>query len=82
MTRGMDQRNRDVNWKTVADDNCYKHEQHYRRASLAVLMDLRDELRRIRQVFECPNMLEVPHILRQIRRNTTKPAKKKPREKK
>ncbi len=37
--------------------------------SAAILMDIRDELRRIRQVLECPNTLTIPRELRGLRRD-------------
>lgn len=52
-------------------------------ASLAVLMDIRDELKRLNKVLQCPNFIAVPRKLddieaelRQIRLNTRK--KKRP----
>lgn len=39
----------------------------------ALLMDLRDELRRIRTTMECPNTAAIPNILRGIRSNTRRP---------
>ena len=53
--------------------NQYTHDE----AQLAVLMDIRGELRRIRDVLECPNATEIPEILRSIRANTSKPKRKK-----
>ena len=44
-------------------------------AQLATLMDIRDELKLLNSTLRCPNFLEVPSILRQIRRNTAKPRK-------
>ena len=41
-------------------------------AQLAVLMDIRAELRRIRSVLECHNTTAIPEILRRISRNTAK----------
>lgn len=46
-------------------------------ATLAVLMDLRDELKTLNRVFACPNFQQVPRVLRDIRRNTTKKQKAK-----
>lgn len=43
----------------------------------ALLMDIRDELKRMNNVLQCPNFIEVPSILRSIKRNTTK--KRKPK---
>jgi len=46
-------------------------------ATLAVLMDLRDEMQALNRVFACQNFLRVPRTLDQIRKNTTK--KRKPK---
>ena len=45
-------------------------------ASLAVLMDLRDELKRLNMLLHCHNFIAIPGILRDVRRNTTKPKRK------
>lgn len=44
---------------------------------LAVLLSIRDELRRLNAVLHCSNFLDIPHKLERIKRNTTK--KRKPR---
>jgi hypothetical protein len=49
----------------------------YEAAHLAVLMDLRDELKDLNNLFRCQNFLAIPHILRIIRKNTTKHRRKK-----
>lgn len=63
----MNRRQKDSQWQlnlnadgTVNTDN----------AQLAVLMDLRDELKKLNRVFECVNFLEIPQVLRTIARNT------------
>lgn len=48
-------------------------------AGVAVLMDIRDELRLIRSVLCCPNARDIPNILRDIRTNTKKPRRRKAR---
>lgn len=48
---------------------------------IAVLMDIRDELQTLNAVFRCRNFLEIPVVLRAIRRNTAKPRKKTKRSK-
>lgn len=48
-------------------------------AQLAVLMDIREELRSIRTVIQCSNFTQIPTILRSIRRNTTKSRKPRAR---
>jgi hypothetical protein len=46
-------------------------------AQLAVLMDIRDELKALRAIFQCPNFLQVPWTLKNIETNT-KRKKKRP----
>ena len=43
---------------------------------VAVLMDIRDELKRLNGVLHCDNFMKIPATLRQIKRNTTKPVRK------
>lgn len=45
----------------------------------AILMDIRDELKRLNALLYCTNFLDIPLHLRMIRRNTTKPKKRKPK---
>jgi hypothetical protein len=47
----------------------------YESAQLAVLMDLRDELKKLNRLLHCPSFMEIPSTLRSIQRNM--PAKKK-----
>lgn len=71
-------RNKDVNWNvhpTALNGNEYSNQA----ASLAVLMDIRDEsklivseLRTLNNLLSCPNFLTIPRTLRAIQRNTTK----------
>lgn len=44
---------------------------------VAVLMDLRDELQKLNTLLNCQNFIDIPAILRTIRRNTTKPRRRK-----
>lgn len=44
---------------------------------LAVLMDIRDELKRINIRLDCSETLRIPRYLRRIASNTAKPRKKK-----
>lgn len=47
----------------------------YDGAAVALLMDIRDELRAVKQKLEilnCPNFVDIPRKLDRIRRNTTK----------
>jgi hypothetical protein len=49
----------------------------WEKAGIAVLMDIRDEMRRMNSVLHCQNFLCVPQTLRDIKRNTTKPRRRK-----
>jgi hypothetical protein len=44
---------------------------------LAILMDIRRELRRLNRILGCNNFLRLPHDVNQIRCNTAKPRAKK-----
>ena len=66
-----------TNWHlpelTEASDHSYEI------AQLALLMDLRNELRTLNRVVTCSNFLAIPTTLRQISRNTAKPRKRRAR---
>lgn len=49
----------------------------YDAASLAVQMDIRDELRRLNDLLHCVNFVGIPFKLDKIVQNTTKPKRKK-----
>lgn len=59
-------------WDMAADDH-----PTYDMAQLATLMDIRDELQTLNAVFRCHNALVIPELLRAIKKNTTKPRRKK-----
>lgn len=56
-------RHPNANWNLP--DRCENWEQ----VNTAVLMDIRDELQELNKLLHCPNFLEIPMILRAIRRN-------------
>ena len=56
-------------WKN--DDNTATTEQ----LQLAMLCSIRDELKALNRLLSCPNFIEIPSILREIRRNTRKKPK-------
>ena len=64
-------RYKDVAWNLDEDDACYE------RAHLAVLMDIRDELKRLNGLLHCANFVGIPTDLRRIARNTAKPTKER-----
>lgn len=76
-----DERRKDINWRihTNMDGSSPNSD-----AQLAVLMDIRDELkqqslelRKLNNLLHCRNFTAIPDILRTIRKNTTK--KRKPK---
>lgn len=67
---------KDVKWNLANDLRDYQIREHDD-AILAVLMDLRDELKKLNLVFECHRFQRIPTVLDQIAANTTKRAYKK-----
>jgi hypothetical protein len=65
----IDQRNRDYQWSTRTPENHYEKEQYYRMASLATLMDIRDELHTLNRLLGCKNFTDIPATLRGLRRD-------------
>lgn len=77
----VDRRHKDGNWVIAGDDGVVRT---WEEVYVALLMDLRDELRTMRadmasmaSTLRCRNFLDIPHKLERIKRNTTK--KRKPR---
>jgi hypothetical protein len=62
-----------IDWSVVDKDGNITWE----RVTIAVLMDIRAELQKLNRVMQCHNTQDIPTILRGIRRNTTKPKRKK-----
>ena len=59
----------DFNWNIDPESNGkYSHEG----ARLSVLMDIRDELKKLNAVFACGNFQSIPWKLEKIIKNTTK----------
>ena len=69
-----DKRRKDANWeiKTNPDGTSPTDD-----ATLAVLMDIRDELKKLNNLLHCHNFITLPLKIEAIRRNTTKPKRKK-----
>ena len=61
----MSQRAKDCNW-TIPDGIPTTFEA----AQLAVLMDLRDELKKLNSLLSCPNFLASPGLLRAVKART------------
>jgi hypothetical protein len=58
-----------TDWMVLENDNGrYEHDQVMK----ALFMDIRNELRRLNQVLQCPNFIAVPSKLDQIAKNTRK----------
>lgn len=63
----MSSREKDTNW-ALSPTSSGKFS--FDSAHLAVLMDLRDELKQLNRVFACYNFTQIPAVLRAIKRNT------------
>lgn len=68
-----DRRKKNINWYVADEDGVTRSTEA---AHLAVLMDVRDELKRLNALLHCHNAVEVPNILRTIAANT-KPKRRK-----
>lgn len=73
----IDRRKKDVNWAPADQAG---NLPTWERVNLAVLMDIRDELKLVtaelhcmNNVIQCSNFIAIPQILRRISRNTAKP---------
>jgi len=68
-----DTRHKDVDWRLHANESgtC-----SWDVVKVAVLMDIRDELKKLNRLLYCDNFVSVPRILRRISANTSKPRKK------
>lgn len=64
-----DRRRKDANW-IVGDDT--GKVQSWDEVQVAILMDIRDELKRLNAVLHCPNFLDIPRKLDKVERNTKK----------
>ncbi len=73
-------RQKDKDWcVATAEGRLYDPSYGFQPQSLAVLMDIRDELKRLNSLLHCHNFTDIPFVLRSIKQNTVKP---KPRKKK
>jgi len=64
-------RHKDGDWKLP--DRCADWTQ----VEVAILMDIRDELKQLNRLLRCPNFLAIPYTLNKIERNTRKPKRRK-----
>lgn len=65
-----------VDWQVLDDQN---NVETWERVSVAVLMDIRRELRALNQLLTCPNFTTFPSTLRAIEKNTKTPKRKRSR---
>lgn len=73
-----DHRHKDKNWM-ITDDRETRAVNSWPQVHAALLMDLRDELKRLNALLHCLNFVSIPQTLRKIAKNTTKPRKRKAR---
>jgi hypothetical protein len=59
-----------LNWR-LPEAGTVSHDQ----AQLAVLMDIREELRTLNRLLGCSNFTGIPRVLKRISANTAKPRK-------
>jgi hypothetical protein len=64
---------KDINWNLPETPN--GSIATWDAVKVAVLMDIRDELKALNSILSCKNALDIPVLLRQIQRNT-KPVSK------
>lgn len=72
-------RHKDSQWdlpEGVKGENGVTHHR-WESIQTAVLMDIRDELKSINSILHCSNFLEIPRMLRALKRNTAQ--KRKPK---
>ena len=62
-------RNKDLNWNLK---DSIGNNATYDDAQLAILMDLRDELKHLNSILDCPNFQAIPELLRSIKVNVIK----------
>ena len=74
MKRHLKTQGRNIDWHIhVNDDGTWNDAD----VQMALLNDIREELKRLNELLHCSNFVEIPSILRTIKRNTTK--RKKPK---
>ena len=67
---------KDVNWWLAKNNGQIRFDESTS-GLLAVLMDIRDELKRLNELLHCSNFITIPTTLRSIEHNTNKKPKKK-----
>ena len=73
-------RHKDTNWNlpdgTPTKGNATEHQ--WESIHAALLMDIRDELKKLNELLYCPNFRRIPSELSEIRLNTKRRRKRKP----
>lgn len=70
-------RSANVEWDLASDQGLHLDSLMYQHIQCQLLMDIRQDLRDVKNVVGCHNFIDVPNILRGVRRNTAKPRKPK-----
>lgn len=71
-----DRRKKNSNWY-VANEEGRAYTEGMAGQTVAVLMDIRDELQDLNRLLSCPNFISIPALLRAIQRNTRRPKRQK-----
>lgn len=71
-------RHKDQNWNLPEGTPTANggREHQWNSIQVALLMDIRDELKSMNAILHCSNFLRIPHKLDEIRRNTAKKRKR------
>ncbi len=71
-------RHKDANWNCggVREPNGTISGVPWDGVHAAILMDIRDELKKLNTLLHCNNFTAIPHTLNSIRKNTTKKRRK------
>lgn len=70
----VDYRRKDVSWNVTDTTG---RTLGWDGAKVAVLMDIRDELKKLNNLLSCGNFVAIPHILREISKHTLRPRPKR-----
>lgn len=65
----VDRRKKNLVWN-VADDSGVTYTEMRDGVTVALLMDVRDELKQLNSLLGCSNFVSLPFVLRQVRDNT------------
>lgn len=68
-------RHKDINWTLPTNPSGNIESWQY--VPIAVMMDIRDELKQLNRLIGCHNTIRIPRILDQIEANTKRPKRKR-----